>query len=408
MAKLAGLDIAAQPYQRSGLALVLEDKSPITEILNPSPCWEVSLQQNNPYIVANAADTLTREDAFHQGHEAIQESLDILSFDNEADLACTLVSDEHLIWWEENEDQHLRVVDNADLRMSTSATVTARDKDGNVVETSTLSTDWHEAMRYFRLAQVSNDLFDAYRNIYLSFERVLSHIEPKGNEGEGAWLRRALQNLPQKVDLNNYTEGSGNAIDDFMQEQYDDVRNKIFHAKEGQNRLRPQDPADQEKVQKALKNLTRLVITLIKETTQTNRTGGVITHAGFDSMTGWMAEVELEIRSHQRYPPLILPTGFAPSLSQPGLKTVLGVTNLNKPNSSISDVRNWMREARNRSIGKPRRSLESCTLYNAEEEKPIISIGLREQLDLESIDQFEVQTGVFLVNAGMARYQFPR
>lgn len=408
MADLGALNIAEPPDRRSGVALVLEDESPVTDTITPSADWEVSLEEGNPYIAANSPNPLDREDAFLQGHEAIQKALDILSFDNETDMACTNVSDERLVWWPNEGDQYLRIVDNGSITANTSASATAYDEDGNEIETTPQPTEWHEAMRYFRLAQVSNDLFDAYRNIYLSFERILSHIVPKGNEGEGAWLRRGLGNLPSGVNLGNYTDGTANPVDEFMQEQYDDVRNKIFHAKEGESRLRPQDPSDQETVQNALENLTRFVIALIRETAPTNRAGGVVTHAGFDLMTRWMEEEELEIRTHLRYPPLRMSAEHDPDTSEPGLKALLASKNLGRTDDVLTNVLAWARNNMTISWGKPRKRILSFTMIEVESGKPLMEMNLREPLNIENVDVFEVQTGVYLINAGMARYQFPR
>lgn len=407
MARLGSLEIAGTPDHRSGVALVLEEEPPVTQTVNPSSDWEVTLATENSYIVANTPNTLDREDAFHQGHEAIQESLDILCFDNEADIVCTDVSDERIVWWENQGDQHLIIVDNGNVTANPSASVTVTDEDGNVVENPSPSTEWHEAMRYFRLAQVSNDLFDAYRNIYLSFERILSHIEPKGNEGEGSWLRRALGNLPSGVSLGNYTNGSANAVDDFMQEQYDDVRNKIFHAKEGESRLRPQNTGDQETVQNALENLTRFVIDLSREATPTNRSGGVVTYQGFDLMTKWMEKEDLKILTHRRYPPLVMSAEHDSEASKPGLKSLLARANLESGNSTVTNIRNWVHAGRTQSWGIPRRQIKSFMLFRVEDGNPLIEINLRELLDVENIAVFEIQTGLYLVNAGMARYQFP-
>ena len=59
---------------------------------------------------------------------------------------------------------------------------------------------WHESMRYFRISQITTDMFDAFRNLYLALESLLSHIAPvrlrpngRPDEGEGQWAKRALQ-----------------------------------------------------------------------------------------------------------------------------------------------------------------------------------------------------------------------
>lgn len=50
-------------------------------------------------------------------------------------------------------------------------------------------------MRHFRLSQTTSDLFDAFRNLYLALESLLSTIAPmrlhpdgRPAEGEGVWL----------------------------------------------------------------------------------------------------------------------------------------------------------------------------------------------------------------------------
>jgi hypothetical protein len=54
-----------------------------------------------------------------------------------------------------------------------------RDKKGNVVSPVLSPPRHHIAFRFFRLAQTSDDLFDAYRNMYLAFEALLSTKHPK-------------------------------------------------------------------------------------------------------------------------------------------------------------------------------------------------------------------------------------
>lgn len=408
MASLGPFNLAEPPYRKSGVALVLDEVSPLTETVNLSPDWEVNIVSDKPYIVANTDSDLDRETVFHEGHEAIQDSLDILSFDNDADLVCTDISDEHLLWWVNNDNQHLRIVENAGIPISYSANATVIDADGNVQNSSSPPTEWHEAMRYFRLAQVTDDLFDAYRNIYLSFERILSHIEPKQNEGEREWLDRVLGgHLPSDIDLTDFTRGNTNPVDDFIQEQYD-IRNKIFHAKEGQSRLRPQNPNDQETVKTSLQDLTGFVIELIRESTVTNRSGGMIYEAGFDSMTGWVEEYDLEFLTNNRYPPLVVSADYDPDTSEPFLKSLLGKVNLERSNQTFANLRNWYRTSKLYSWGKPQRYLESFALIKCGEDQPLITLSLREPLYLENISVLELQLGLYLIDTGLPRYQFPR
>ena len=52
--------------------------------------------------------------------------------------------------------------------------------------------EWDESLRYFRLSQATDDLFDAFRNLFLALESILSLKTPQQSEGsESKWLRRA-------------------------------------------------------------------------------------------------------------------------------------------------------------------------------------------------------------------------
>jgi hypothetical protein len=46
----------------------------------------------------------------------------------------------------------------------------------------------HIGFRFFRLAQVTDDLYDAYRNMYLAFEVLLSSRVPAPAPPPARWL----------------------------------------------------------------------------------------------------------------------------------------------------------------------------------------------------------------------------
>lgn len=132
-------------------------------------------------------------------------------------------------------------------------TAEVRDTKGNLVSSDPEpDAKWHEGFRYFRLAQVTDDLFDAFRNSYLALEAMLSSIaaqrlKPDGRpaEREGDWFRRALGIASTHVDLYRYTvEGNpATAIDDIFDEIYVKTRTAVFHAKAGRPVLIPLDAA---------------------------------------------------------------------------------------------------------------------------------------------------------------------
>ena len=131
-----------------------------------------------------------------------------------------------------------------------SATAEVRDSAGNPIASSPPPPKkWDESLRYYRVCESSEDLFDSFRNLYLALESILSSIVPtrktlRGSpEGEGAWLERSLKHVAATVDLSEYApadskKSAPNAIHD---ELYGNLRTAIFHAKAGRRAWLPQD-----------------------------------------------------------------------------------------------------------------------------------------------------------------------
>lgn len=84
----------------------------------------------------------------------------------------------------------------------------------------------HPALRYYRLSQLADDLFDAFRNAYLALEYLVSEVSPKNpGESEPNWLSRVLGEqlapiLPGGID-----------IPSFVESVYKFGRLPLFHAK---------------------------------------------------------------------------------------------------------------------------------------------------------------------------------
>lgn len=84
----------------------------------------------------------------------------------------------------------------------------------------------HPALRYYRLSQLSHDLFDAFRNAYLALEYLVSEVSQKGTrESEPDWLIRVLSGtlaaaIPSGIDIRS-----------FVSSVYEHGRLPVFHAK---------------------------------------------------------------------------------------------------------------------------------------------------------------------------------
>src|SRR5579871_2257152 len=149
------------------------------------------------------------ETAVEDAISAAQEALDLVAAEGGPALTIEGAETGHIVWWTETRGIVLRDMAIEDLGFRFSGTAEVRDAAGNPAPPP---VPWHESFRYFRISQTTGDLFDAYRNLYLAVESLLSTVVPMRlnaagvpGEGEGQWLRRALTQIhPATVNLANY------------------------------------------------------------------------------------------------------------------------------------------------------------------------------------------------------------
>jgi len=135
---------------------------------------------------------------------------------------------------------------------------------------------WHPSMRYFRLSQTTTDLFDAFRNLYLAIESLLSTVEPmrerpdgRPSEGEGEWIERALLTAERRLLRHNgglmlgrYLEPpssatGASAVGMVKADLYAGARTRVFHAKTSRPVALPQHDPDRAAIANALARYAR-------------------------------------------------------------------------------------------------------------------------------------------------------
>ena len=180
----------------------------------------------------------------------------------------------------------LRDVSLSDLPMDTSVEITLHDKRGNIIpEPPKPKVRWIPAFRYYRLSQASQDLFEAYRNLFLGFESVLNEICPKANnERETDWYKRALIDVNEKVPLSSFApSGHSNPVAYLVGTLYEHNRCKLFHAK-GQQNILPHNSPNPISVADAYETLIGLWRQIASEYYNIPRGGGVVTYGGFKTL----------------------------------------------------------------------------------------------------------------------------
>jgi hypothetical protein len=218
-------------------------------------------------------------DVYERAHDLAQQGLDLLSMLGRVDAVIADAEDEHMLCWSERAGLIVRHVATAMLRFSVGATATVTDARGNIVPPTPLPSQHHIGFRFYRLAQVTDDLYDAYRNMYLAFEVLLSSKFPiaKG-EREGEWLKRGLQGASANVSIIDLVPtGTSDVVQAVLDLIYYDARLPLFHAKEGRAFYAPQDsPTNREAVSRALRALTFIVTRMAEAWFQTRRIGGMV------------------------------------------------------------------------------------------------------------------------------------
>jgi hypothetical protein len=95
-----------------------------------------------------------------------------------ADLATRDANEEYVVWWTDDGNSTITYASTVTFTVSVGPVeLTVCDAAGNIVPQKIVVPQHHLGFRFFRLAQVSDDLFDAYRNMYLAFELFLVNDE---------------------------------------------------------------------------------------------------------------------------------------------------------------------------------------------------------------------------------------
>ena len=402
MATLASVQIADRDSSfDSGAAYLLAQKCDVTNIITISTNREVEIRKGNPYIVARVKDAANPTNAFNVAYETVQQALDLLSVQGKTHLSTRNASDEYLTWWREPTGQVLRVVSVINLPMTTNMpNVVVTDKEGNVIpQLSPPDIIYHESFRYFRLAQVTDNLFDAFRNMYLAFELILEHITPRENyEKEGKWIKRALKEVDNQIQLTKvYRPTTSNVVDDIYKQIYIDIRCAIFHSKKNE-RLIPQNLSDRRKVGKGLMKLSRLVLLIAEKWFHARHPKGGITYAGFNMMTKPLLDNSIILVSDSDDPldraetlegntfrnAVEMKTNSAPELSEPGLNFMLGTID-------AADLQ----------------SLKKIARFGVKQNNDLIMVAtIDAEMKYDGIDRLEAQLGIQLRNVRRPKFLY--
>lgn len=278
MANLGTIRFVERGSRHDSAAAFLLARSPNRAALVPCSDAEVEVRPDNRYVVVRFNGAGDAETARDQGLELAQAGLDLMSIAGTADLMTQKSSEEFLLAWRAGGDQIVRIHSTTTLSFTVSSPrISVRDAQGNEISESPTVPDHHPGFRYFRLSQTSEDLHEAYRNMYLSFELLLSSKHPAlPGERERDWLARGLASADRDLDLGQFFRPSpSDVVDEVISRIYTATRLPLFHAKSGRFVRTPHGlPAERQELLEALDLLTKVVLAMSNTWYGARRAGG--------------------------------------------------------------------------------------------------------------------------------------
>jgi len=240
----------------SGAAFLL--RTPVRKSIEiRHPDGIVTIREGAPYVTVILFESQPPSKLKSSAWRIIQEAFDFYAATYREPLSTQHGEQEYLLWIRESDGYHLTCVDSVSFAWSVNIQASTLSVPSSPVSAQFIH---HPALRFYRLSQLTDDLFDACRNAYLCLECLVSDESRKGavrGESELEWLKRVLGGplsvaLPSDIDINSMVE-----------DIYKRGRNRIFHAKYNEEFYSPHGE-DREEVQVLFERLTYLIFALFR------------------------------------------------------------------------------------------------------------------------------------------------
>lgn len=248
--------------------------------------WIVESTVGKSTIVARSTQAIGRLETIAAGTECIQRYLDLLSYERFEISELAGIGDRHVLLYTEGNRRIVEVMATDDMVLGVSVTGVVYDPDGNPKPTPPAPPAvWTPALRFYRLSQASSDLYEAYRNLWLGLETLLSTISAKrAGESERKWLRRVFTEIGTRIDVLSLVPDSRDLADYMLADQYERMRCYLFHSKPEDGTAAPTLP-DPEALALAYAQLIRIWRDIAHHLIGVRQGGvGVVTYEGFRAL----------------------------------------------------------------------------------------------------------------------------
>ncbi|MFC6080163.1 hypothetical protein [Sphaerisporangium aureirubrum] len=201
--------------------------------------------------------------AYDKSLAACQQGLDLISMTRGLAFAIK-DTDSHLVWWNRSHETIARltlfVVATFD---APPAPLRVLDSNGMDVTPTPVPPAWDQSYRYYRLSQITPDMADAYRNMFLMLESLLSDIRPQRyGERENDWLKAALGEAHRLYNLSGFSNLAkpGREAEGLRSDFATEARHPLNHAKRQRNNALPLERALRKTLLDKLERLSALCL----------------------------------------------------------------------------------------------------------------------------------------------------
>jgi hypothetical protein len=244
-------------------------------------------------------------DPFSSCYQTAQRVLDLVAVEKYQFSELQEPLREHCLWFNEKGRVVLRVASTSSLALHVRMSIAAFDPQGRPRTQNPIVVSWHPSHAYFRRSQTTDDLHEAYRNLFLALEALLSDVYPwERGLREGQWLKRALRHVVEGygVDFSRFVGAPGNdPYQSFLDEQYNARRCALFHAKLSAAPLLPSDASRRLELADATHRIGELYIELARNITGAAFAGGGATTAALGAMAAKFALYEFYVSSSEHF-----------------------------------------------------------------------------------------------------------
>lgn len=165
MADFEGIPLIGEGPVGGGI-LTLHSAPDISKVVSLPGGVEAEVRQGVSAIVVRGIQVSGYEAAIGVIPEQANRALDILTMTAATTLALADIWSNHVVWWSTPDGSTARAWCSATMFFAAHGTVIVHSADGAPLPQDIEETpSWHESMRYFRMSETTDDLFDAFRNV---------------------------------------------------------------------------------------------------------------------------------------------------------------------------------------------------------------------------------------------------